>query len=655
MKDSKDEEQNCAACPVVRRAVAVSDSGEDGGEEEEFDIKKEAWFLGISVVLAGGAFGARHWFPGLPLVSTILFLAAYFVSGWNVLAGAVKNVLHGRIFDELFLMSVATIGAVVIGQNAEAVGVMVFFKVGEMLEDAAAEKSRRSVRGLLDLRPDMVRAAKGTGWEMIKADCAAVGTEYLVLAGERVPLDGRVLKGTAFVDTQALTGEPVPRHVGEGSEVLAGYLVSDGSLTLKSERPAGESSAARIAELVENASKAKAKSEKFITRFAKVYTPIVVGLALAVAFLPPLFSGQPLRDWVYRALVMLVISCPCALVISVPLGYFGGIGGLAKRGVLVKGGAVLDKLATAKNVVFDKTGTLTKGSFKVIGIQPEDGFSEKELLEAAAAAEARSNHPIAISIRQAARERGYNDGSNAKIESAAESAGYGIIAQVDGRRLLAGNDRLLHRENVPHTHCDVEGTTVKVAVDGKYAGDIRIGDEPKEDAARAISGLRALGVSRTVMLTGDDELAAKPVAAALGLSEYHAGLLPDGKLKEIETIMSDGGGTVFVGDGINDAPVLARADVGVAMGAGAQVAVECADVVLMNDEPSRVAEAIKRSRRTKRIVMENIVFALGVKIVFLALGALGIAVMWEAVIADVGVSLIATLNATRALGQGIDR
>ncbi len=653
MKDTKFDDIDCAACPVVRTAEDQSSGSED--EEEEFDIKKEAWFLGISVLLAAGAFAAKRWMPDAPQWSALLFIASYLVSGWNVLAGAAKNVLHGRVFDELFLMSVATIGAIVIGQYAEAVGVMVFFKLGEMLEDAAAEKSRKSVRGLLDLRPDMVRVKKDDGWDMARAESTAVGTEYLVLAGERVPLDGCVIKGEAFVDTQALTGEPVPRRAGLGAEVLAGYLVSDGSLTLKSERPAGESSAARIAELVENASKAKAKSEKFITRFAKVYTPIVVGLALAVAFLPPLLAAQPLKDWVYRALVMLVISCPCALVISVPLGYFGGIGGLAKRGVLVKGGAVLDKLAAARTVVFDKTGTLTKGSFKVIGIKPESGFDEREVLEAAAAAEARSTHPIAASIRQAAKERGWKDGSDAKIESASESAGFGIIAEVDGHRILAGNDRLLHRENIAHSHCNVEGTTVKVAVDGAYAGDIRIGDEPKTDAAQAVSALRSLGVSRTVMLTGDDELAARPVAEALGLSEYHAGLLPDGKLKEIETIMSDGGGTVFVGDGINDAPVLARADVGIAMGAGAQVAVECADVVLMNDEPSRVAEAISRSRRTKRIVMENIIFALGVKIVFLILGALGMAVMWEAVIADVGVSLLATLNATRALGRGIER
>lgn len=640
-------EETKAACPADSSCAVCAEAE---GAEEEFDARREALFLGGSVLLVALAYAARRWLPGLAAAPVLLFLAAYLVAGWNVLAGAARNLLHGRVFDELFLMSVATIGAFAIGEYAEAVGVMVFFKVGEMLEEGAAERSRASVRGLLDLRPDKVRARRGSSWEEIPAAEAAVGTEYLVLAGERVPLDGTVESGEAFVDTQALTGEPRPRRASSGGEVLAGFLVTEGSLVLRAERLAGESSAARIAELIENASHAKAKSERFISRFARVYTPIVVGLAAAVAFLPPLFLGEPLRLWAYRALVMLVISCPCALVVSVPLGYFGGIGGLARRGVLVKGGAVLDKLAAARTVVFDKTGTLTEGSFKVIEVLPEPGFSEEEVLELAAAAESRSLHPIAASIRESARSRGLSDGTADDAASASETPGYGIVATVGERRIVAGNDRLLHREGVPHSSCAAEGTTVKVAVDGRHSGNIRIGDEAKADAAEALRSLRALGVRRAVMLTGDDAGAAGPVAEALGLDELRAGLLPGEKLGALEEIMAASeGATLFVGDGINDAPVLARADVGVAMGAGADLAIECADVVLMTDEPSRVAEAIGRARRTRRIVVENIVFALGIKLAFLALGAAGIAVMWEAVIADVGVALAATLNSTRAL------
>jgi len=644
----RDDKIACAACED--RETKASGQAELEEEEEEFDAKREAFFLGAALILAALAFASKRWLPGLPLASTGLFLAAYLVSGWNVLAGAARNIAHGKVFDELFLMSVATIGAFVIGQYAEAVGVMVFFKIGEMLEEGAAEKSRASVRGLLALRPDTARVRREESWVEVPAAEASVGEDYLVLAGERVPLDGKVAEGEAFVDTQALTGEPRPRRAARGDEVLAGCLVTEGSITLRAERLAGESSAARIAELVENASKAKAKSERFITRFARVYTPIVVFLALAVAFLPPLILGEPLKVWAYRALVMLVISCPCALVVSVPLGYFGGLGGLARRGILVKGGAVLDRLASAKTVVFDKTGTLTKGVFQVLEVCPEPGFEENEVLEFAAAAESRSLHPIAASIREAAKERGLSDGCEDNTSNAHEMAGYGIVATVGERKIVAGNDRILHREGVPHSSCGAEGTTVKVAVDGRHAGNIRIGDEPKADAADAVKALAALGVRRAVMLTGDDELAARPVAEALGIRELHAGLLPGDKLDVLERIMAESsGGTLFVGDGINDAPVLARADVGVAMGAGADAAIEVADVVLMTDEPSRVAEAISRARRTRRIVHENIVFALGIKLAFLALGAIGVAVMWEAVIADVGVALLATLNSTRAM------
>jgi Cd2+/Zn2+-exporting ATPase len=484
----------------------------------------------------------------------------------------------------------------------------------------------------------------------VRPEEVTVGSEIVVRPGERVPLDGRVISGCSFMDTSALTGEPMPWSVGPGQEALAGFICMDGLVEVRVTRSAGESSAAKIIQLVEGATRAKAKTERFISRFARVYTPLVVAAAAGVAFLPPLLiPGAVLHDWIYRALTMLVISCPCALVISIPLGYFGGVGGAARHGILVKGAACLDVLAGVKTMVFDKTGTLTKGTFHVTSVNPRNGVSGTDLLRYAAAAESHSNHPIAASIREA-----YGrplDGFAAAAYR--ELAGQGVYATVEGHSIMAGNDRLLHNENIPHDTCCIDGTAVHVAVDGGYAGYLAIDDAARLGAREAVRDLRALGIQRTVLLTGDGAEVAERVAVELGIDEYHGDLLPAEKVSHLETIMRAAGRrarTAFMGDGINDAPVLARADVGIALGrSGADAAVETADVVLMSDNPAKIVEAIRRARRTRAIVAQNIVFALGVKGAFLALGAFGVASMWEAVIADMGVALVAILNATRAM------
>ncbi len=658
--EARDLEAVEAAVSRIEPGVVAERAGTTGPAASGYALKRELAVFVVAAVLASCALFLEHGAPwgagagGLgPLAPLALYVAAYLLSGWNVVSGAVRNILRGKVFDELFLMTVATAGAFAIGQAEEAVGVMIFYKIGEMLQESAAERSRASVRSLLALRPDRARLRRAGEWQLVPAEEAKIGEEYLVLPGERIPLDGSVVEGEAFVDTQALTGEAVPRRAAPGTDLFAGTVAVDGALCARATRLSGESSAAKIVDLVENAAHAKARTERFVTRFAQVYTPIVVGLAALVAFVPPLLFREALSLWAYRALVMLVISCPCALVVSVPLGYFGGLGGAARRGILVKGATVLDALARARTVVFDKTGTLTKGVFAVLAVEPETGFTENELLALAAAAESRSRHPIAASIREAARARSLSDGTEDEASLVRELAGYGVIADLGGRRVLAGNDRLLGREGVAAPVAAGPGTTVHVAVDGRYAGRIRIGDNVKDDASRAIAELKRLGADRTVMLSGDDEEAVRAAAAELGIGEAQGGLLPEGKLTRLEAIIAQtsaaGGTTLFVGDGVNDAPVLARADVGIAMGAGADAAVESADVVLMTDEPGRVVEAILRARRTRKIVVENIVFSLAIKAGFLALGAAGLAVMWEAVIADVGVALLATLNATRAM------
>jgi Cd2+/Zn2+-exporting ATPase len=620
-------------------------------------LKREFFFLGAVAAAFGLGLVIKAGTPlsigGSVLLSDLLFIAAYLLAGLDVLLGAARNILRGRVFDELFLMAIATLGAIAIGRYEEAVGVMVFYRIGEALQESASGKSRASVRALLGLRPATVRLRRGGGWTLVDPAEAAAGDEFMVMPGERVALDGRVVEGECFVDTSALSGESLPRPVSPGSEVLAGGVALDGSFTAVALKAANQSAAARIAALVEGASKSKARAARMITRFAAVYTPIVVGGAAAIAFLPPLLvPGQSLTVWVYRALVLLVISCPCALVVSVPLGYFCGMGGMARRGILVKGGEVLDSLAKARTVVFDKTGTLTAGEFTLRSIRPEPGFGEDEVLALAATAESRSRHPIAASIRAAAAARGLSVGVEDEASGISERPGAGVVAFVGGRRVAAGNDRLLHLESIPHEDCDASGTTVNVAVDGLLAGRILVEDELKSDAALAVRAMIDLGASRAVMLTGDAPSSSFPIAARLGIAEVVADLLPQGKLDYLERVVAEtaasGGTTIFLGDGINDAPALARADVGAAMGAGSDAAVEQADLVLMTDEPSRLCEAVVRARRTRRIVIEGMLLVLIVKAAFLALGASGQAEMWEAVIADVGVALLAIANALRA-------
>jgi len=654
-----DSDACCAACAAHERARAEAFSGdaESHGHGLSAAAKREIATLAASAALAiagyvvqaafaEAAAGPARW------TALALFAAAYLLAGYDVLGSAARNIARGKVFDELFLMSIASLGAFAIGAMEEAIGVMIFYKVGEMLQEGAADKSRSSIRSLLAMRPDKARVRRGGDWVDCRPEDVAPGDLVLVRPGERVPVDGVVTDGAGAFDTSSMTGESAPRPAGPGAEALSGFIAVEAALTIRADRVASESSAARVVELVENASKAKARTELFITRFARWYTPAVVVGALLVAFAPPLLvPGQRLADWAYRALVMLVISCPCAFVISVPLGYFGGLGGAARRGILIKGASVLDALADAGTVVFDKTGTLTDGSFSVREIAPEDGFSEEDLLGGAVAAETHSNHPLATAIREAWESTGRprpacDDGSYAEIP------GHGAVASVGGSEVLAGGDRLLHLRGVPHECRPATGTEIHVAIAGRYAGRIGVGDSLKPSGRTALDGLRSLGVRRLAMLTGDSAASAERVAAEAGIDEVHHGLLPADKLERLEAILGQEkgrGSVVFVGDGVNDAPVLARADAGIAMGGGSDAAVESADVVLIGGDPSRVAEAISRARRTRRIVAQNIAFALGVKLAFLGLGAVGLAAMWEAVIADVGVALLAVLNSTRAL------
>jgi Cd2+/Zn2+-exporting ATPase len=615
-----------------------------------FALWKETALLAGGIVLLAAAIVVRKAgiAPASPLLPYVFFGAAYAAVGWNVVASAFRGVVRGRLFAESFLMTVATGGAFAINQPTEAVAVMLFYKVGEIMQGLSVSRSKRSIRALLELRPDMARVRKDGSLQEVRPEEVEVGSEILVRPGERVPLDGVALSGSGFVDTSALTGEPVPKRVRVGQEVQAGCISRDGTIEMRVTRPAGESSAAQIVRLVEEASQAKSRTDLFITRFARVYTPLVVAAAALIAFLPPLVvPGASLASWAYRALTMLVISCPCALVVSIPLGYFGGVGGASRRGILVKGATYLDVLARVRTVVFDKTGTLTQGTFKVTAVRPRNGMPAEEVLRFAALAEAHSNHPIAASIRTA-----YGRPVDGGVADSREIAGQGVIARVENRSVMAGNDRLLHEEGITHDVCGTDGTAVHVVVDGSYAGYIEIGDEIRPGSAEAVQGLRRIGVARTVLLTGDDPEVARRTASQLGIDEFHGGLRPQDKVTFMEGILREraaAGRTAFVGDGINDAPVLARADVGIAMGAsGADAAVETADVVLMSDSLLKVPEAITRGRRTRAIVFQNIALALGVKGLFLALGAVGIATMWEAVIADMGTALLAIANAARA-------
>ena len=585
----------------------------------------------------------------------VLFLPAYFVIGWDVLWKAARNIAHGQVFDENFLMALATVGAFCTGffgegQYPEAVFVMLFYQVGELFQGYAVGKSRKSIASLMDIRPDYANVERDGQLTQVDPEEVAVGDTITVKAGERVPLDGVVLEGQSMVNTSALTGESVPRQVQPGDDVISGCVNQSGLLRVRVTKPFGESTVQKILDLVENSSSKKARAENFITKFARYYTPIVVFCALALALVPPLFVGDWV-GWVQKALIFLVVSCPCALVISVPLSFFGGIGGASRQGILVKGGNYLEVLANTEIVVFDKTGTLTKGVFNVTAIHPEE-YSESGLLEMAALAESYSDHPISRSLKEAWGQE--LDAS--RVGEVEELSGRGVRAQVDGKTVCAGNDKLMEDIGVKWHPCHHVGTTVHVAVEGKYTGHIVISDEVKPDAKEAIAALKAQGVKKTVMLTGDAKAVGESVAKDLGLDEAYTQLLPGDKVDRVEALLSEKspkGKLAFVGDGINDAPVLSRADIGIAMGAlGSDAAIEAADIVLMDDKPSKIAKAMEISKRTLRIVRQNIVFALAVKLLVLALTPFGIANMWEAVFADVGVMVIAILNASRALQAG---
>lgn len=586
-----------------------------------------------------------------------LFLIPYLIAGYDVLWEAVENIGRGQVFDENFLMSVATIGAFAMvlfpdadPHMAEGAAVMLFYQVGELFQSYAVGKSRKSIADMMDIAPEYANLETDGAIREVDPDEVPVGSIIVVKPGERIPLDGVVVEGVSQLDTAALTGESMPRHVDAGTEVISGCVNMTGVLRVKTTKPYGESTVARILELVENAAEKKARTENFITRFARYYTPIVTGAALLIAVVPPLFGMGAWSDWVLRGLTFLVVSCPCALVISVPLSFFGGIGGASKLGILIKGSNYLELLSKVDTVVFDKTGTLTTGTFKVVAIHPEEGVDADYVLSHAAHAEAFSDHPIAISLREA--YAGEIDA--ARIAEAQEESGHGVSALVDQRLVLVGNDKLMARHGGSWQDCELTGTVLHVSIDGTYAGHIVIADVIKDDAHRTIRELHEAGIGKCVMLTGDRRDVAEAVAAELGIDEVRAQLLPEGKVDAVEELLAqerDDGKLAFVGDGINDAPVLTRADVGIAMGAmGSDAAIEAADVVLMDDKPSNISKAIRLARKTMRIVWQNIVFALGIKIVILVLAAVGIANMWLAVFGDVGVAVLAILNAMRAMG-----
>lgn len=614
--------------------------------DDEHNHKRQ-WIkliVGGVIFFIGFIFNFNHW------LELTIFLISYIIVGENVVIGAIKGIARGQIFTEHFLMSVATIGAFAIGQYPEGVAVMLFYLVGEMFQDLAVDHSRKSIGSLMDIRPDYANLKIGDDIKRVTPEEVDIGDVIVVKPGEKIPLDGKVIDGISMVDTAALTGESIPRQLESGMDALSGFINKNGVLTIAVSKDFENSTVSKILDLVQNASSRKAPTEKFITKFARYYTPVVVFSALALALFPPLLiSGASFDDWIYRALVFLVVSCPCALVISIPLGFFGGIGGASKRGILVKGANYLEALNNVETVIFDKTGTLTKGVFKVTEINPQADFTSESLLEYAAYAESYSNHPIAVSIVNEYKAKV----DNSRICNYKEVAGLGITVYIDDKEVLAGNAILMVNRNIQYINNESTGTVIYIAVNDKYAGCIIISDEVKEDAAHAINELKKLGISQTIMLTGDLKAVGERIGAKLGIDEVFSELLPADKVDKLESLeakKSFKGKIVFVGDGINDAPALARADIGIAMGAlGSDAAIEAADIVIMTDEPSKIATAIKIARKTKTIVIQNIVFALGVKAIFLVLGAAGFASMWEAVFADMGVAILAIINASRVM------
>ena len=634
------EKQLEATAPVKKDEKAAVYNDEDKKRTIRLAVGAVVYAIGMALTV----------FAKLPTLAELAFLiVAYVILGWDVVWQAVKNITRGQVFDEHFLMSVSTIGAFAIGEYPEAVAVMLFYQVGEFFQSLAVKRSRKSISDLMDIRPDSATVKRNGVLQVVSPESVAVGEIIVVKPGEKIPLDGIVVDGESMLDTKALTGESVPRSIRKGDEALSGCINQSGLLTLKVTKSFGESTVSKITDLVENASARKAPTENFITTFARYYTPVVVGMAAVLAIIPPLVLGGGWSEWLRRGFVFLIVSCPCALVISIPLTFFGGIGAASKRGVLVKGSNYLEALNKVSVVVFDKTGTLTKGVFEVANIIPAAGYQKEQVLEYAAQAESYSNHPIAKSILAT-----YGKPIDQKQFSGFEEiSGHGISVMVQGKKVLAGNSKLMESEKIAYAACDAAGTKCYVAADGSYVGCILIADEVKPDSKCAIAELKKIGVEKTVMLTGDDERIGKSVADELGLDAYYAQLLPDQKVEKLEMLdkqKRQGSKLAFVGDGINDAPVLARADVGIAMGGlGSDAAIEAADVVLMTDEPSKLVEAIDVAKATKRIVMQNIVIALGIKSVFLVLGALGMTGMWEAVFGDVGVTIIAVLNAMRIL------
>lgn len=626
------------------------DTADKAESEPENSDKSTIARLALGAAVYAAGIVLTYFFPDVNGYITLgVLVLAYIILGADVVMRALKNILKGRVFDENFLMTISTVGAFAIGEYPEAVAVMLFYQIGELFQDMAVRRSRKSISSLMDIRPDSANVKRDGALIAVAPQEVAVGEIIVVKPGEKIPLDGVVIDGESMLDTRALTGESVPRSIKKGDTALSGCINQSGAVTIEVTKEYGESTVSKIIDLVENAASRKAPTENFITKFARYYTPAVVILAALLAVVPPLLFGGVWAEWINRSFVFLVISCPCALVISVPLTFFGGIGSASRKGVLVKGSNYLEALNSLETVVFDKTGTLTKGVFRVSDINTDNDFTGGQVLQLAAAAESMSNHPIARSI---AEEYG-EEIDESKITDYSEISGHGISAVYDGSRVLVGNDKLMKRFGINFKKCEKAGTVVYVACDGKFAGSILISDEIKSDSRKAISQLKAMGVKNTVMLTGDNEEIAKAVSGELGLDEYHSQLLPDQKVEILERLdksKSKGGKLAFVGDGVNDAPVLARADIGIAMGGlGSDAAIEAADVVLMTDEPSKLVDAVKTAKATRRIVKQNIVFALAVKAAFLVLGAFGIAGMWEAVFGDVGVMLLAVLNAMRIL------